>query len=166
MAKISEVGTPLDLPSQVRSAPARPKHIWRTLFWQFTRFGIVGVLNTLIDVLTLNLLLWHFPTHNANLLLLYNSIAYLLGALNSFGLNKYWTFGYRQATTGREIARFALINLLAILCNDGMVWSVARVLHPLISSNLLWANASKGSAVAVTALVSYLGMRLWVFASH
>ncbi len=163
---MSQVGTPLGLSSQVRSVPARPKHIWRTLFWQFTRFGIVGVLNTLIDVLTLNLLLWHFPTHNADLLLLYNSIAYLLGALNSFGLNKYWTFGYRQATTGREIARFALINLLAILCNDGMVWSIARVLHPLISSNLLWANASKGSAVAVTALVSYLGMRLWVFASH
>ncbi len=36
----------------------------------------------------------------------------------------------------------------------------------LVSSNLLWANASKGSAVVVTALVSYLGMRLWVFASH
>src|SRR5229473_2405525 len=68
-------------------------HPWNTTLWQLVRFGIVGVLNTTIDIVTLNILLWRFPTHNANLLLVYNTIAYTLGALNSFALNKYWTFG-------------------------------------------------------------------------
>src|SRR5205085_4343271 len=136
---------------------------WSTTLWQVMRFGIVGVLNTAIDILTLNLLLWRFPTHNANLLLFYNSIAYLLGALNSFGLNKYWTFKHKQAITGGELLRFAIVNTMGILCNDGIIWSVASILHPLIANNLLWADASKGCAVVGTALVSYLGMRLWVF---
>jgi len=135
-------------------------------FWQFVRFGMVGILNTLIDVLTLNILLWRFPTHNANLLLIYNSLAYTLGALNSFSLNKYWTFKQKRSTTGGEIVRFAIINVTGILCNDITIWVVARILHPLISSNILWANVSKLSAIAVTFLVSYFGMRLWVFANN
>jgi len=133
--------------------------------WQMMRFALVGTLNTIVDVLTLNILLWRFPTHNANLLLFYSSIAYTLGALNSFGLNKYWTFKRRQMITGGELMRFALLNMAGFVCNDGIIWVTARILHPLIASNLLWANASKLTALCATMILSYLGMRLWVFAS-
>src|SRR5439155_18832462 len=95
----------------------------------------------------------------------YNSIAYTVGALNSFGLNKYWTFKSRHRAIEGEILRFDIVNVVGILCNDGILWIVARTLHPLITGNLLWANASKGSAILGTAMVSYFGMRLWVFAS-
>lgn len=128
------------------------------------RFSIVGVLNTTIDIVTLNILLWQFPTHSTNFLLLYNSIAYMLGALNSFGLNKYWTFKRRYAITGNELVRFAIVNVVGILCNDGLIWIVATILRPLIASNLPWANISKLIATAGTMVISYLGMRLWVFA--
>ena len=151
-------------PKIARFVPHRTQS-WGVLFWQIVRFGIVGILNTTIDVLTLNILLWHFPTHNANLLLLYNSIAYTLGALNSFSLNKYWTFQHRQTISGWELVRFAIVNVAGILCNDSIIWIVARTLFPLFASGLLWANASKLVAVSGTMMLSYLGMRLWVFAS-
>lgn len=133
-------------------------------------------MNTLVDVITLNILLWRFPTHSANLLLVYNSsnrlrgcwvglnsCAYCLGALNSFCLNKYWTFKQRNTLIGGEVVRFAIISMMGILCNDSILWLAARFLHPLITSNLLWANISKGMAITGTMIVSYLGMRLWVF---
>ena len=69
------------------------------LFRQVLRFGLVGGLNTLVDVLILNSLLLLFPTTSALKLLAYNSLAYSLGAVNSFFLNKYWTFGSRQHVT-------------------------------------------------------------------
>jgi putative flippase GtrA len=138
---------------------------WNASLWQMLRFALVGTLNTTIDILTLNILLWRFPTHNANFLLLYSSIAYILGALNSFGLNKYWTFKRRQMITGGEVMRFAIVNIAGFLCNDAIIWVTARILHPLIASNLLWANASKLTALCGTMILSYLGMRLWVFAS-
>ncbi len=163
MPNLSE--TPVKVSPDIQTTVPSPKHPWYTSLWQIMRFSTVGVLNTVIDVITLNTLLWLFPTHNANLLLFYNSIAYTVGALNSFGLNKYWTFKSRHRAIGGEILRFAIVNVAGILCSDGILWIVARTLHPLITNNLLWANASKGSAILGTAMVSYFGMRLWVFAS-
>jgi len=148
---------------QVQEMKPRPVRMWKVSLWQFARFSVVGILNTLIDVITLNILLWRFPTHNANLLLVYNSLAYIFGALNSFCLNKYWTFRQRNGTTSGEIVRFVVLSFAGILCNDSIFWLVARSLHPLITNNLLWANISKGMAVVGTMTISYLGMRLWVF---
>ncbi len=139
------------------------KYQWRTSFWQIVRFSIVGILNTSIDILIFNILLLRFPTHSANLLLLYNSIAYTFGALNSFALNKYWTFKHKQVITGSELLRFAFVNIVGILCNDFIIWSVASILHPFVANSLLWANISKGCALVCTTTVSYFGMRLWVF---
>ena len=163
MANLSEVQTPVELLPGAQDVVSLPERRWITPLWQIVRFGIVGVLNTTVDIIALNILLWRFPTHDANLLLFYNSIAYILGALNSFGFNKYWTFKHNQAVTGSEIFRFAIVNIIGILCNDGIIWSVASILHAVIANHILWANASKGCAIIGTASVSYLGMRLWVF---
>ena len=163
MAKTSEIPNFIGLPTGVPASSDKPLS-WAAL-WQMMRFGIVGIVNTLIDVLILNILLWSFPTHNANLLLGYNSIAYTFGAINSFALNKYWTFQHKRKPQRRELGRFVVINIVGICCNDGILWLVARMLHPSIGNNLLWANAAKLVAVAGTMIISYLGLRLWVFAN-
>ncbi|HKF39300.1 MAG TPA: glycosyltransferase family 2 protein, partial [Ktedonobacteraceae bacterium] len=41
-----------------------------------------------------------------------------------------------------------------------------HVFHPFLVNATVWANASKVVAIGGTALISYLGMRLWVFASN
>lgn len=165
MARPTEIQTPVEAQPVTAGIVPRPAYSWSASFWQMVRFCIVGALNTIIDVLTLNILLWRFPTHDANLLLLYNSVAYALGAINSFSLNKYWTFQRRQTISGGELVRFAIVNVAGIIINDSIIWIVARMLHPLIVSNQLWANASKLAAISGTMIVSYLGMRLWIFAS-
>jgi putative flippase GtrA len=164
LKKMPETQIAVELLPDIQDAVLRPARSWRLLFWQLVRFCIVGVINATIDILALNILLLCFPTHNANILVLYNSAAFTLGALNSYLLNKYWTFHRRQAITGGELLRFTTITVIGFLCNDGIIWIAAHALHPLIANPILWANASKLSAVVGTAIVSYLGMRLWVFA--
>jgi putative flippase GtrA len=132
---------------------------------QVLRFGLAGGLNTLVDVLTLNGLLWLFPPTSSLILLADNVLAYSLGAVNSFLLNKYWTFGQKQRTTRRELARFTLVTLCGIGWSTVIIWLASKVLHPLLVNPTVWANASKVVAIAGTALISYLGMRLWVFVS-
>ncbi len=97
------------------------------------------------------------------MLLVYNSTAYALGGINSFILNKYWTFFHKQKITHREVLRFTLMTLLGIACNDFIIWLISYVSHPLIADARLWANVSKICALFGTVLISYLGMRLWVF---
>ncbi|HET9920842.1 MAG TPA: glycosyltransferase [Ktedonobacteraceae bacterium] len=136
------------------------------LLRQVLRFALVGGLNTIVDLLILNGLLLLFPTTSTFKLLAYNSLAYSLGAINSFLLNKYWTFGQRQPTTGKEVQRFVLTTLAAIGWSSIILWLASSVLHPLVVNPTVWANASKVFAIAGTALISYLGMRLWVFVNN
>jgi putative flippase GtrA len=134
-------------------------------FQQFLRYCLVGAANTIIDVLVLNALLWRFPVHNVHLLMVENSVAYASGALSSFCLNKYWTFQRKQRPTRREAGRFLLSVALEFVSSNGLLWCAAMALSPFIANVTVWGNASKLLAVAVGAVLSYLLMRFWIFAS-
>jgi glycosyltransferase involved in cell wall biosynthesis/putative flippase GtrA len=131
--------------------------------WQFVRFVLVGCMNTMIDLLVLNGLLWLWPEQGTARLLLFNTIAYACGALNSFVFNRYWTFQREGPPNAREGARFLLVTLAAIACNDLILWLMSTILHPVHLTPTLWTNVSKVVAIGSTILLSYLGMRLWVF---
>jgi putative flippase GtrA len=116
--------------TRTRNTDIHRPHTWSSTYWQFLRYCLVGGANTLIDVLMLNILLWGFPTDNVLILVVYNSVAYSGGAVTSFFLNKYWTFGHKQPTTGREVIRFVIILALEILYSNGLVWLAGKALQP------------------------------------
>src|SRR5262249_45936825 len=91
------------------------------------------------------------------------SLAYSLGAVNSFLLNTYWTFHFPGRARSREVGRFALTTLAGVVCNNVLLWLLGTLLHPVFVSPVIWANASKLVALGGTVLISYPGMRLWVF---
>jgi len=132
---------------------------------QVIRFGLVGGLNTIVDLLILNMLLLLFPTNSTRMILIFGAIAYSIGAVNSFLLNKYWTFGYRQRTNWREVARFVVTTLLGIGWSSIILWLASKALQPLLIHPTIWANAAKAIAICGTVMINYLGMSLWVFAS-
>lgn len=136
---------------------------WNGMIWQFVCFALVGCLNTAIDLLVLNGLLLVWPTQNIAKLLLFNTIAYTFGALDSFALNKYWTFRRSGRPEAREVVRFLMVTLVAIVWNNFLLWFMGNILHPAHLNVTLWANGSKVIAIGGTILISYLGMRVWVF---
>src|SRR6266568_2702938 len=115
--------------------------------WQFVRYALVGCVNSIIDLLVLNGLLWLLPAQGTARLLLFNTIAYACGALNSFVFNRYWTFQRTGRPKAREGARFLLITLAAIVCNDLILWFMGKILHPAHLNVPLWANISKVVAI-------------------
>ncbi len=163
MKIVPEVQTAIKVLSDASQEKSSRWLKWKTLSLQVIRFGVVGSLNTLIDVLALNLFLLYAPTHSSVLLVVYNSVAYTLGTGNSYFLNRYWTFRSRQKATSNEILRFALLSVTGILSSDFLVWLTAGLTHSLIANSWLWANTAKATAVVGTAILSYFGMRLWVF---
>ncbi|BCL77597.1 DUF2156 domain-containing protein [Ktedonobacteria bacterium brp13] len=165
------IPTPLALPKialtvlRMRNYSGGVTKLVKRSFWQFLRYCLVGGANTLIDLLMLNLLLWRFPTSNVQVLVGYNSLAYMSGAVSSFFCNKYWTFRRVQRTNRREVRRFAISLLLEILYSNGLIWLAGKALHPWIGNITLWGNVSKLVAVVVGTMSSYLVMRFWTFAS-
>jgi putative flippase GtrA len=142
---------------------ARRSSPWKKLVRQVSRFGLVGVLNTALDLLVLNGLLALFPTTRALVIVLFTALAYSVGAVNSFLFNKYWTFERRCKTTWGELARFAATTGVGIAGNSGFIWLASQLPHPFLANTVAWTNLSKVLALLCLSLISYLGMRLWVF---
>ncbi|GAC1430398.1 MAG: hypothetical protein PVS3B3_33100 [Ktedonobacteraceae bacterium] len=164
MENVSDAPPALELVPMIENVISRPtKKAWGV--WQVFRFGIVGSLNTFLDILVFNILLFCSPTHNTGMLLVYSSLAYAIGAINSYLMNKHWTFRHTKRTTRSEVLRFVCVNVFGILCNDTLIWSTAHIVHPMLVNTVVWANVSKIVAILGTISISYLGMRLWVFAN-
>ena len=161
-----EILDPVQLCPAKQDAEQQRLPFWRQWFGQLVRFGLVGGINTTLDLLVFNSLLWLFPTSNLFISLTFNTIAYSVGAINSFLLNKYWTFEHRHNITSKEVSRFVVTTLLGIGCNNLLLWCANVLLLPVIANSLLWVNASKVMAIAGTVFISYLGMRLWVFTNR
>ena len=150
----------MEATSSPRNRSARS---WIRFIGQLIRFSLVGGLNTFVDVLAFNLLVWGFPTQDSKLLVVYNSLAYAIGAVNSFLWNKVWTFKQHSQATNDQILRFALVTCMGIFCNDAFLWLATSILTSLSLTSLLWVNVAKISAITGSVSVSYLGMRFSVF---
>lgn len=153
-------------PRKMKDARVLRTRKYLHLLRQLTCFGLVGGLNTLLDILAFNVLLFLFPTTNALRLVAFNALAYCVGAGNSFVCNKYWTFQHSRRTSRRELLRFATTTSLGMAFNSSILWLAGLALHSLQINTTLWANVAKILAISATMLISYLGMRLWVFASR
>lgn len=150
-------------------------------FWQFVKFAIVGVMNTLVDFLVYTVLTLVFGTGNDSVLLLglFTLIAYACGVLNSFILNTHWTFKSEYRQTSRERWMFIAVNVVSWLVSYGLtyvfreyvfsgselVFKIATMLHYTSSdqiTKIVNILAKLLSAPAVI-IVNFLASKLLVF---
>lgn len=98
------------------------------------RFAVVGCLNTAIDIGLFLLLVRMFPGHTA----VSNVISYSAGLLNSFILNKFWTFAEtsRHGPAGRQFVLFVLFNLVGLAISTGLVVALTGVTGPALAKVL------------------------------
>lgn len=86
---------------------------------QAVKFGLVGVLNTLVD-LGVYALLVHLTGLLADYHTLAKAISYAAGILNSYLWNRRWTFR-SQASPSRTLLPFFAVNGLALAVNTGLM---------------------------------------------
>ncbi|GIP22630.1 GtrA family protein [Paenibacillus sp. J22TS3] len=113
-------------------------------------FGLVGLVNTGVDVAVFTLLTWcHLPWLVAQV------AAYGCGVMNSFLMNRKWTFK-QQKTSSKELIRFIILNLLTL----GVTSVCMLLVHEQIGAPL-WI--SKGVSTLVGLVFNFAGSRWWVF---
>jgi putative flippase GtrA len=121
---------------------------------QFVKFNLVGLLNTAIDFAVFGLLTWLGVFY-----IMAQCISYALGMLNSYTLNKYWTFAQKGRVEPKQALRFALLNLGSLLLSIGLL----ALLKNHLELNVLIA---KLLTTAATTLINFVGNKLWVFQSN
>jgi putative flippase GtrA len=119
---------------------------------QWLRFAIVGASNTVLSTGAYAGL----RAAGVNYLLA-ATLAFALGALNSYALNRRWTFR-SQARRAPELARFLCTQLVGLACNLALLAELVEVagVHQLVAQALAFPAAS-----AVTFALS----RQWAFAA-
>lgn len=110
------------LPDWLQKRFPRITGLWlRTPNWihQAVRFGMVGVLNTGVDLgsywIMTRLVPFFGDAH-----VLAKAISYTLGVINSYLWNRSFTFRSQNRSLGRFVL-FFVINLLAVGINSGMM---------------------------------------------
>jgi dolichol-phosphate mannosyltransferase len=133
---------------RVRRGIREPRH-WR----QFALFAMVGASGYVLNLTSFALLI-----HAGFSYRLAAVGAFLLAVTNNFTWNRRWTFGVRGPGRARHGIRFLVVSLTAFACS----FVVLSLLVDVFAVAKLPAQV-----VAVTSAtpLSFLGNRLWAFAS-
>ena len=134
---------------------------------QVVRFGVVGGLNTVVDLAVLNLLIAATGTGTTGAMYaLYKTIAFFCAVLNSYLMNRTWTF--RPVATKSQMlegSQFLFISILGAFVNVGSSWYVATYTHPSWAVNpRLWPSVAALVGTAFSLGFNFIGYKFWVFA--
>jgi putative flippase GtrA len=105
--------------------PAPPQRSFdAALVRQFVKYGVVGASNTALTVATYSIGVWIGVPYLISLL-----VGYIPGGLNSYLLNRHWTFDAGHLAHSRSGTRFAIVQSCAILANVGLLYLMVHHLH-------------------------------------
>jgi len=155
------------------------------LVFQVGKFGLVGLLNTLIDIFLLNILIklglgLEFPLFGYKVVGA-NIVSVTVAMTNSYFLNKYWTFEAKKSQDQvREVLRFIFITVIGMFLLHQIVFNSLLTywtkpahlmvdlshflgLGRIFSDSFIILNFAKLSALVVSLVWNFIGYRLWVF---
>ncbi|MEQ8174229.1 MAG: GtrA family protein [Syntrophomonadaceae bacterium] len=118
---------------------------------QLMRFCIVGIANTAVDLGVFFVL-----TFGGVPYLVAQVLAYSTGVVNSFFMNRRWTFKVEGKTSWGEMSSFLLVNLSSLLLSSLLLFILYDACHVP-----LWL--SKLAATGLCMLVNFTASRRWVF---
>jgi putative flippase GtrA len=125
---------------------------YRKGIFHFLKFNFVGILNTgitFVIFIVLNKLFRVDP-------LIAEPIGYSIGLVNSFIMNKLWTFGKKHSFSVWEVIKFTIVNFIAF----GGTW---RFLYLNKTYTLTDPVIVKGLSLLFSIPCNYIGAKYWVF---
>ncbi len=133
--------------------------------FEFSKFAVVGVLNSGVDFGILNLLILVTGLASGGGFLAFKSVSVTLGVINSYVWNKYWTFDAANSPEARrELIAFMAVTLVAVGLNIAGADLIVNVIGaPRGFSPKLWANIGAISGAGLTLFANFFGYKFFVF---
>ena len=118
---------------------------------KFVKFGLVGVLNTLINWIIFTMLNFMGVYY-----IIANVIAYVIATINSYTWNSRWVFKYNGKDQKETTTKFILLNLAGLALNTMILY----LLVDLIGLNKL---ISLVITTVIVMVINYIVNKIWVF---
>src|SRR3989344_7554352 len=145
------------------------------VIWQISKFGVIGILNTLVDwgILALLPVFIGISFESSFLFIgaltityysLYKGMSFLIAVVNSYFWNKYWVFEGKRALGHKEFIQFLVISGIGFFINVGL----ASAIFITVSVAGLFTEQQSGILGAAFATIismvwNFLGYKLVVF---
>lgn len=144
---------------------------------KFVKFGLIGVLNTLVDFGVYYVMdRWVIGEGPALALLgttftigpyISNAVAYVVANIHSFVWNKFWTFQKRDRITKGEAGRYLATSAGYLLISTVSLALFIQALSLPVLAGLVpegWVNMlAKVPTACITIFYNYLMNKFWVF---
>lgn len=132
-------------------------------FRELIVFGLVGVSNTVLDIGVTVILSWLLSVTSGFLLAGVNVIGFTTAVINSYFLNKYWTFRHEKKSSRSEFIKFVAISLGGLIINTSVLLISETLLSDIVTSDQIRVLAGKLTATIFTLAWNYGGYKLFVF---
>lgn len=123
---------------------------------QLFKFGAVGCVNTLIDWAVYFVILKLFPAESVIFYTVAKGFSYFCGIINSFFLNRFWTFrdSLHENERGR-FAKFLVVNLVGLGFNSVSIY--------IFLNMEIKQTMALFMATIITFSFNFILNKLWVF---
>lgn len=124
----------------------------KTLLAQLAKFGIVGVIATLIDFGVMNLL--HYGAHLG--ILVANTAGFVISLIFNYLASMKFVFEHKEdMSRRREFAIFVVLSVIGLALNDGIVLALNKGLA-------LEANIAKIGATALVMMYNFATRKIFL----
>lgn len=130
------------------------------IFRQAIKFVLVGAFNTVIDLAVLNILIFISGISAGLGYSVFKGISFTAAVINSYFLNKSWTFQKGAGgETRKEFISFFIASVIGFVINVSAASAVVNFIGPQLGiSPKIWAN--------VGAIVATLFAMVWNFLAY
>jgi putative flippase GtrA len=125
---------------------------------QFIRFLMVGTFLAIIDFGILNILIYLFGIgSHGQFFPWFKGISFLVATINSYMLNKYFTFRHGGSVSAKEALTFVVVSLIGMTINVSVAASAFNSMSGKIDAHF---------AANIAAAIGTLGSLLWNFSAY
>lgn len=121
---------------------------------QFTRFALVGFVNTGVDFITYAFLTRVFLFWDEHKVLA-TSIAFIVANINSYVMNNFWTFKDKEKDHHKKYFKFLIVSLVGL--------GLTAVIFYLLLQLGLYDLLAKIGPIPVVLLWNFLINKYWTF---
>ncbi len=138
---------------------------------QFVRFGLIGGLNTGVDLIILNILMFSFSIFEGTGYSVFKATSFCFAATLSYFLNKYWAFkDSSEDHKAIQFSQFFAVSVVGAIINVSIATLIVTFIKPALGGELiipindqLWGTIGALGGTAIGLIWNFLGYKLLVF---
>ena len=153
-------------------APSQKTSKLKLLINQFGKFFLVGIMNTLVDLIILNGETLLSGVKQGSGYAIQKGVSFLVAVTFSYFLNKNWTFGdSSREQQAKKFSQFLFISVVGMAINISVATIAVTYLKPIVNSivhisfltDQLWVSLGALCGTAIGLIWNFLGYKFWVF---